>query len=420
MSRSDVTVMHCRKCNERFNVLREWSGKVKCPACDVPLEVSQVDGERPAGFAVDEPVGRNIGGCHIQSVLGRGSMGAVYRALHLGLQRDVAVKMLPVTAQNRPILKRLVFEARTIAKLEHPNIVQVYDVGIQAPYLFIVMQLIKGATLAERIRQGLVVIKEAVAIIKQIARGLAAAHGRGVIHRDLKPENIMLTEEGMVKIMDFGLAKDVESLDELSGHVVGTPYYIAPEVWLNQKFDARSDLYSLGAIFYFVVCGRRLFEASSMSELMKCHLKVLPAQPKDVNKAVSEPLSAIIMKLLAKEPARRYSSAKAFVQDLEAYERGEEVQALMDFKKFIKCRFCDTLNPPNVARCKVCGEDLRPSVIALEIAVRENEFNCKNCGRIVEKGRKSCPGCGKSFCHRCLVRIAALGSFCEYCASAKR
>lgn len=420
MSRSDVTVMLCPQCRERFNVLREWRGKVKCPVCDVPLEGHPEEAERPAGFAVQEPVGQTIGGCRIQSVLGRGTMGAVYRALHTGLQREVAVKMLPVTPQNRPILKRLVFEARTIAKLEHPNIVQVYDVGIQAPYLFIVMQLVRGVTLAERIRQGLIVIEEAVAVIKQVAKGLVAAHGRGVIHRDLKPENIMLTEDGTVKIMDFGLARDVESFDELSGHVVGTPYYIAPEVWLNQKFDERSDLYSLGAVFYYMVCGRRLFDAGSLSDLMRCHLKVLPAPPKDVNKAVSEPLSAIIMKLLAKEPARRYSSARAFLHDLEAYERGDEVQALMDFKKFVKCRFCDTLNPPNVARCRICGEDLRPSVVALEIAIRDNEFKCRNCGMIVEKGRKSCPTCSKPFCHRCLVRIAVLGSFCEYCASANR
>lgn len=413
MAKPDVTVMLCRACKERFKVLREAAATVRCPTCDGALEGSEAVEPAPAS-PVGNPIGYNIGGCRILELIGKGQMGSVYRGIHMGLKRDVAVKMVPITQKNKPMLKRLVFEARTIARVEHPNIVQVYDVGLQTPFLYIVMQLLRGRTLLEQMREMIVDIDAAVDFVRQTARGLYAAHSKGVVHRDLKPENLMLVDE-TVKIMDFGLAIDAEKRDDLSGMVVGTPYYMSPEQWLGGKVDARSDLYSLGVIFYSMACRRKPFEAKTMPELMRMHVSDKPPAPREANPAVSKDLSNVILKLLEKDPDRRYASAKDFLDDLDRLDRGELVEAVHDFENFVKCSFCETPNPPGVEQCSVCRENLDARKPDLDIQIRSDEFACAGCGNIVERGRRACPRCNKPFCRQCKTALAVSDGLCPSC-----
>lgn len=412
MAKPDVTVMLCRKCKERFNVLREWAATVKCPSCDGTLEQAQVGQDTPR---LDNPVGYNIGGCRILELIGKGQMGSVYRGVHMGLNRDVAVKMVPITHRNKPMLKRLVFEARTMARVEHPNIVQVYDVGIQNPFLYIVMQLVRGKTLMGQIQEHIVDLEATLEFVRQISRGLFAAHSKGVVHRDLKPENIMVVDE-TVKIMDFGLAMDAAVRDDFSGMVVGTPYYISPEQWLGSKVDARSDLYSLGVIFYFMVAQQKPFEARSMGDLQRMHVSEPARPPHEINRSIPEEVSYIILKLLEKDPNRRYASAQELLEDLDRFKKGQEVKAMYNFKKFVKCRFCDTLNPPNLGSCKICSESLSEQKPSLDVQLRSGEFTCPGCRNIVERGRPVCPYCRKRFCPKCGVRLAAASGSCAKCS----
>src|SRR6185369_7594885 len=237
----DQFIMVCPSCAEKYNVLKGWQGKAKCPADGTLL--GEVQKHASVGVAAtlggtgdtpDSPIGMEAGGCRIVELIGRGSMGAVYKAKHVGLNRYVAVKLLPSISHDPELVKRLLFEARAIAKLEHPNIVQVYDVGFQRGYFFIVMQLLKGETLEEQLNEsGAMPVPTALDIIKEVAQGLAAAHEKGIIHRDLKPANIMMTEDGRARLTDFGLAQDADNPDGREGLIVGTPYYMSPEQWLG-------------------------------------------------------------------------------------------------------------------------------------------------------------------------------------------
>lgn len=411
-----VAVMVCRRCNARFNVLPKHTFSVRCPTCDGALEAtSRLAVPTPRPGASEETIGRVIGGCRILEVIGRGAFGTVYRAEHVALKREVAVKMLFITPRKRPLLKRLVFEARTIAKIEHPNIVQVHDVGVHAPFLFIVMQLLRGETLQQQMEAGEILPDEGVRIVRQIARGLLAAHVKGVLHRDVKPSNVIVLGE-VCKLVDFGLARDLAVGDEYSGMVVGTPYYISPEQWSGRSVDARSDLYSLGAILYQIVTGRPPFQGKTMSELMQQHLRSIPPLPHHLNRSVSEELSAVVMKLLAKDPERRYASARALLEDLDRYERREQVVAMNESRRLVRCRICDTLNPSTLSNCKICGESLAP-MGPLEVELRPDEFSCPGCQATIRWGAAGCPTCGRAFCAKCRRRLPALKGMCEFCGT---
>ena len=417
----DQAIMVCPACREQYNVLKVWQGRSRCPADGEVLKAAAHDtavgvAATLAEVAEDSPIGMEAGGCRIVELIARGSMGAVYKAKHLGLNRYVAVKMLPSVSQDPEMVKRLLFEARAVAKLEHPNIVQVYDVGFQRGYFFIVMQLLKGQTLEER--QGelkVIPVAQALEIVRDVAEGLGAAHSGGIIHRDLKPANIMLTEDGKARLTDFGLAQDTENPEEKPGIIVGTPFYMSPEQWLGHKADERSDLYALGIILYQMVTGRRPFDGTNVHELMNHHLKSPPPSPQKYNPDLTSGLTAVIKKLIVKAPQKRYPNAPEFLKDLRKVMAGEDPGAMDQFGTLVKCRFCEHFNPMRETKCKVCGESLHSEGGPLEIVAREDEFKCPGCGAINTKGSRACSGCRKPFCSRCRQRLVVLRGFCHQC-----
>jgi len=419
----DQVIMVCPDCGEKYNVLKQWKATAKCPTDASPLTDIQKSASvgiaatlGAAGDTPGSPIGMEAGGCRIVELIGRGSMGAVYKAKHVGLNRYVAVKLLPSVSNDPELVKRLLFEARAIAKLEHPNIVQVYDVGFQRGYFFIVMQLLQGQTLEERLaEEKQLPVPTALEIITDVAQGLAAAHAKGIIHRDLKPANIMLTEDGKARLTDFGLAQDAENPDGREGLIVGTPYYMSPEQWLGHKADERSDLYSLGVILYQMVTGHRAYSGETVNELMHQHLKVVAPSMKHYDSELADGLCAMVKKMIAKPPKKRYPNAPDFLEDLKKVSQGDDPDALAEFGQVMKCSFCETFNAATDKKCKICGENLGEASAPLEIMARPDEFKCPGCGALNRKGSRVCGGCRKHFCTRCKIRVAVLRSYCHHC-----
>lgn len=255
----------------------------------------------------------------IENLIGRGGMGTVYRATHLGLDRVVAVKILnPEFAANSEISQRFAREARLMAKLRHPRAATIYDSGTLADgRLFITMEYVDGVTLGDVLKQkGRLAYKEAVDIAVSICDVLGAAHSLGIIHRDLKPANIMLNLEG-VFVLDFGIAKmlNADSAESMqlsmtnAGSLVGTPFYMSPEQCLGNPVEARSDLYSLGALLFEMIAGHPPFNEEALSAVIIKHAMVEPPRLIDVVPNVPPALSDIVNRLLSKKPEDRPANA---------------------------------------------------------------------------------------------------------------
>jgi non-specific serine/threonine protein kinase len=246
--------------------------------------------------------------------LGSGGMGTVYRAYDQRLERDVAIKILSNDDLGTQGRSRLLQEARAVAKLNHPNIVAVYDAQEEHGLSFIVMEFARGKTLRDKKPTAL---SEIIPITRQICSALDHAHNAGIIHRDLKPENIMLVGS-RIKLMDFGLARSTKDDFFQDGAIVGTPAYIAPEQLKENWVDARSDLYSLGILLYELVTGRLPFQSTSFHSLILQHLQQAPVPPHEFNPELDAGFELLILKLLAKDPNDRYPSAQAVLEELNA------------------------------------------------------------------------------------------------------
>jgi serine/threonine-protein kinase len=277
---------------------------------------------------------RKLGKYQIIERLGRGGMAEVYRGYHATLDRYVAIKVLHAFLADDPEFKdRFHREAQNVARLKHPNIVQVYDFDYdpEGESFYMVMELIDGPTLKDRLftlgQEGkLLPFEDVVRIIREAAGALAYAHSRSMIHRDVKPANLMLDRDNRVVLTDFGIAKIVTGAQfTASGGMVGTPAYMAPEQGLGEAGDERSDLYSLGIIFYQLLTGELPYEADAPLAVILKHLNSPIPTVRDSNADLPEAIDRVILRLMAKDPDDRYQNAGDLIADLERIERGETV-----------------------------------------------------------------------------------------------
>ncbi len=278
-------------------------------------------------------------GYQLLEVLGRGGMGVVYKARQTSLNRVVALKVLPAGAYvGSQVAARFRIESEAAARLQHPNIVQVYEAGECGGVPFYAMEYVAGRSLAQVLRDGPLPPREAAVCLEQLARAVHYAHDQGVVHRDLKPANIMMAACGFAesarpqaavpKIADFGLAKALDAGAELTvtGQVLGTPSYMAPEqVGGAAQVGPASDLYSLGAVLYATLTGRPPFRGQTLYAVLAQIGEAEPVPPRRLNPAVPRDLETICLKCLQKEPRRRYATAQDLADDLRRWLKGEAI-----------------------------------------------------------------------------------------------
>jgi serine/threonine-protein kinase len=287
------------------------------------------------------PLPRRVGDYELAAELGRGGMGVVYRARQLSLRREVALKMILRGELASDVdLVRFRSEAASAAKLEHPHIVSVIEVGEEAGQPYFSMQYVEGTTLARRLADGPLPPREAAELLIPVCRAIGHAHRQGVLHRDLKPSNILIDRSGRPYVTDFGLAKRFPTKAEQppehnftaitqSGAILGTPGYIAPEQAGAQRGDIGTctDVYSLGAILYAMLTGRAPFQAATPIDTVLMVIEQEPPPPRLLNPKADPDLELIALKALQKPPDLRYESADALADDLEAYLRGDPIAA---------------------------------------------------------------------------------------------
>ena len=262
--------------------------------------------------------GSKLGHYEVLSPIGAGAMGEVYRAKDLKLGRDVAIKVLPQEfASDSERLRRFGQEARAASALNHPNIITIHDIGEQAGTHYIAMELVEGKTLREVLEDGPVPTTKMLGFASQVAQGIAKAHAAGIVHRDLKPENLMVTNDGFVKILDFGLAKllphasdpgsqmaTVSKMGTQVGVILGTVQYMSPEQAVGRTVDFRSDQFSFGSILYEMATGKRAFERESMAQTMTAIIESDPEPATSLNPNLPSHLGVIVKRCLAKRSER--------------------------------------------------------------------------------------------------------------------
>ena len=308
----------CTKCGRQFE-----GNETVCPDDGAILEGGVSFEKRAVGKTLE-------GKYRIDGFLKRGGMGAVYRGTHLMLNKPVAIKLIKLElVSSSEVVQRFLREARAAAHLSHPNIVTVHDLG-QTPdgMLYIVMELVPGSSLKEVIQaEGAWEAKRVVRLVKAIASALGVAHRNNVVHRDLKPQNIMVTRDSdgneIPKLLDFGIAKTLEPTSPAltsTGMVLGTPHYMSTEQAKGAPADRRSDLYALGVILYEMLVGSVPFDDASIPQILIKHLTEMPLPPSSVNPGVPPGLEAIVLRLLEKDPDRRYQNAEELIEALDGVE----------------------------------------------------------------------------------------------------
>jgi tRNA A-37 threonylcarbamoyl transferase component Bud32/tetratricopeptide (TPR) repeat protein len=270
---------------------------------------------------------KNIGKYKITSILGKGAMGIVYRALDPDINREVAVKtirfdLVSEEGDREEMMERFMREAQAAGKLTHPNIITIYDVGREKEMTYIVMQLIEGHSLQKVISSGeKISTQELIQLMDQLCKALDYAHDNGIVHRDIKPANILLDKEGKPFIVDFGVARLETSTLTQSGTTLGTPSYMSPEQVMGKKVDRRSDIFSLGGILYELLTGKRAFQAQSITTVIYKIIHEEPVALTEVKKGLPTGFEQIVCKALAKDPKDRYQNCAEFAADLQNFDQ---------------------------------------------------------------------------------------------------
>lgn len=263
-------------------------------------------------------IGTTLGQYSIEAQVSSGGMGTIYRATHLLTGQVVALKTLQqALSADRAFLQRFRREAAALQKVQHPNVVRIYEVGSQDNTHYYAMEYLPES-LADRLRRGPIDVREAVRMAAQIARGLAAVHAAGIRHRDVKPSNILFDADGNAKIADFGIAKlsDATRVTQ-TGVIVGTPAYMAPEQVDNANVDARADIYSLGVVLYEAIVGRPPFNGATSLDILRKHRYSLPESPKSFRPEIPSALNHLVLAMLAKNPTKRPDSMALVADALE-------------------------------------------------------------------------------------------------------
>jgi hypothetical protein len=297
------------------------------------LETAISEPHPPTALGDPVPTGERVGPYLIMSALGAGGMGEVYKAYDQRLDRHVAIKFLlrPI-AGDAAFLDRFAREVRAASALNHPNICIVYDVGEFQSRPFLVMELLEGQSLKDRIAVNALALPELSSVARQVCAALQAAHAKGIVHRDIKPANIFVTHGGLVKVLDFGLAKrgleipaprnrpDANAISPhltAAGTIMGTLAYMAPEQALGEDIDARSDIFSIGVMLYEIATGHLPFRGKTPAGILGSILAELPAKPSTVKPQIPVKLGEVLLKALEKDPAERYQSVAELSFDLD-------------------------------------------------------------------------------------------------------
>jgi HAMP domain-containing protein/tRNA A-37 threonylcarbamoyl transferase component Bud32 len=295
---------------------------------EVPLSTSGVPMARPSSLGISLMPGQTLSNRYeIKEILGAGGMGVVFRAFDRDLQEAVAIKTLKPEVMDPQSIERFKQEIRLARKISHRNVVRNYDLGDSDGMLYITMEYVEGTSLEKLLRQrGKLPVGVALTVAKQLLRALEAAHEMGVIHRDVKPQNIVVEPNGLVKVMDFGIARLAQSKQQEGkgltavGAVIGTPQYMSPEQLMAGELDARSDLYAAGAVLFECLTGKVVFEAPTIAALIIAQVEESPPDPRSLNSAIPHDLALIVLKALAKTPEARWKSAAEFTAALDEVE----------------------------------------------------------------------------------------------------
>jgi predicted Zn finger-like uncharacterized protein len=335
--------IQCPKCERQFRIVdSDDPAEVRCAACGSnfapypkTIEWAGQEGDPfstfvPLGVGPSPGVPEGLGDYDLLEVIARGGMGVVYKARQRSLNRIVALKLIRSgELAHETDVARFRVEAEAAAQLDHPGIVPVYEVGEFEGQQFLSMAYLEGGSLAARMNDGPLPPAEACRHLRSIAEAIQFAHHRGVIHRDLKPQNILLDHQGVPRVTDFGLAKNlnVDSGLTVTGQIMGTPSYMSPEQATGGEMGPLADVYSLGATLYCLLTGRPPFHAATPLKTIRQLVDHDPIPPRGLNPAIPLDLETICLKCLRKEPERRYLSAGALADDLDRWLRREPILA---------------------------------------------------------------------------------------------